>query len=270
MVFRMAMTKNLDDGHNPKGGGILTRPDGATIAYQRLEGKSPGVVFLHGYHSDMEGGKALALEDMCRAQGRAFLRFDYFGHGKSSGDVLHGTVGRWAADAVAVIDALTEGPVVLVGSSLGGWVSLLAALERRDRVAGLVGVAAAPDFTEDLMWQDFTFEQRRELMETGELELPNCYEPDQPWRIHRALIEDGRNHLLLRDLIQLHCPIRLIQGQKDADVPWETALRLADCLASDSVEVILVKDGDHRLSRDIDLARLTSVVFELLETLPKL
>jgi pimeloyl-ACP methyl ester carboxylesterase len=264
MDFRMAMTENLDDRQPPHGGGTLTRPDGATIAYHRLEGKTPGVVFLHGYHSDMEGTKALALEEMCRTQGRAFLRFDYFGHGKSSGDVLHGTIGRWAADAVAVIGELTEGPQVLVGSSLGGWVALLAALELRDRVAGLVGVAAAPDFTEDLMWQDFTFEQRRTLMETGELELPNCYEPDQPWRIHRSLIEDGRNHLLLRDLIQIHCPVWLIQGQKDEDVPWETALRLADNLASEQVEVILVKDGDHRLSRDCDLTRLTNVVAAML------
>lgn len=254
------MTENSKDGQNPDGGGILTRPDGATIAYRRLEGKTPGVVFLHGYHSDMEGTKALALEDMCRKQGRAFLRFDYFGHGQSSGDVARGTIGRWAADAVAVIGQLTQGPQILVGSSLGGWIALLTALELRDRVAGLVGVAAAPDFTEDLMWQDFTFEQRRTLMETGELELPNCYEPDNPWRIHRSLIEDGRNHLLLRDLIQLHCPVRLIQGQKDEDVPWQTALRLADCLASEQVEIILVKDGDHRLSRDTDLTRLTNVV----------
>ncbi|ARJ66784.1 alpha/beta hydrolase [Magnetospirillum sp. ME-1] len=258
------MTVNSKTGQNPQGGGILARPDGATIAYRRLEGKTPGVVFLHGYHSDMEGTKALALEEMCRQQGRAFLRFDYFGHGQSSGDVLYGTIGRWAADAVAVISDLTEGPQVLVGSSLGGWISLLAALELRDRVAGIVGVAAAPDFTEDLMWQDFTFEQRRTLMETGELELANCYEPDNPWRIHRSLIEDGRNHLLLRDLIQLHCPVWLIQGQKDADVPWQTALRLADCLASDQVEVILVKDGDHRLSRDGDLIRLTNVVAAML------
>ncbi|WP_096703294.1 alpha/beta hydrolase [Magnetospirillum sp. 15-1] len=261
------MTDNTDNGHNPEGCGTLTRPDGATIAYRKLEGKAPGVVFLHGYHSDMEGGKALALEDMCRAEGRAFLRFDYFGHGKSSGDALYGTVGRWAADAVAVIDRLTEGPQVLVGSSLGGWIALLAALERRDRVAGLVGVAAAPDFTEDLMWQDFTFEQRRTLMETGALELPNCYEPENPWRVHRSLIEDGRNHLLLRDLIQIHCPVRLIHGQKDADVPWRTALQLADCLASEQVEMVLVKDGDHRLSRDGDLVRLTNVVAAMLETI---
>ncbi|CAA7611616.1 Predicted hydrolase or acyltransferase [Candidatus Terasakiella magnetica] len=249
------------------GSGSLSRPDGATIAYHRLAGKTPGIVFLHGYHSDMTGGKALALEDLCRAQGRAFLRFDGFGHGQSSGDVLYGTVGRWAEDAVAVIDQLTEGPQVLVGSSLGGWISLLTALERPQRIAGLVGIAAAPDFTEDLMWQDFTFEQRRALLETGVLSLPNCIEPDNPWLIHRSLIEDGRNHLLLRDAINLHCPIRLIHGQKDEDVPWRTALQLADCLAAEQVEVTLVKDGDHRLSRDQDIARLRRVVDGLLADL---
>ncbi|KIL98232.1 2-hydroxymuconic semialdehyde hydrolase [Paramagnetospirillum magnetotacticum MS-1] len=264
------MTKNSETGHISEGGGILTRPDDATIAYRRLEGKTPGVVFLHGFHSDMEGSKALALEAMCQAQGRAFLRFDYFGHGKSSGDVALGTIGRWAADAVAVIGELTKGPQILVGSSLGGWIALLAALEMKDKVAGLVGVAAAPDFTEDLMWQDFTFEQRRTLMETGELELPNCHEPDNPWRIHRSLIEDGRNHLLLRDLIQIHCPVWLIQGQKDEDVPWQTALRLADCLASEQVEIVLVKDGDHRLSRDGDLIRLTNMVAAMLGMIQEL
>jgi pimeloyl-ACP methyl ester carboxylesterase len=249
------------------GGGILTRPDGATIAYHRLSGKTPWVVFLHGYHSDMGGSKALALEELCRARGQAFLRFDGFGHGQSSGDVLYGTVGRWAADAVAVIDALTEGPVVLVGSSLGGWISLLAALERPKRVAALVGIAAAPDFTEDLMWAEFTEEQRRQMLETGEIALENCYEPENPWRVHRSLIEDGRNHLLLRDAINLHCPVHLIQGQKDADVPWNTALRIADCLASEQVEISLVKDGDHRLSRDEDITRLIRIVGGLLDGL---
>ncbi|MCA1909184.1 MAG: alpha/beta hydrolase [Magnetospirillum sp.] len=233
------------------------------MAYRRLEGKSPGIVFLHGFHSDMEGTKALALEDMCRVQGRAFVRFDLFGHGKSSGQVEDGTISRWADDATAVLDELTQGPQILVGSSLGGWIALLTALRRRDRVAGLVGVAAAPDFTEDLMWADFTPEQRRDLIEKGHVVLPNCYEPENPWTVPRLLIEDGRNNLLLRDAINLHCPVRLIQGQKDADVPWRTALKIADCLASDDVEVTLVKDGDHRLSRDHDLVRLCDVVEKL-------
>lgn len=250
---------NQDDG-----AGILSRADGATIAYRRTAGKKPGVVFLHGYHSDMAGGKALALEALCRANGYAFLRFDGFGHGCSSGDIALGTIGRWTADAVAVLDELTEGPQVLVGSSLGGWIALLTALERRHRVAGLVGVAAAPDFSEDLMWEKFSAEQRRSLIEAGELWLANDHEPDKPWRLTRGFIEDGRNHLLLRDIVNLHCPVRLIHGQKDADVPWQTALRIADAVVGDDVEITLVKDGDHRLSRDQDLERLRRVVATLL------
>lgn len=238
------------------------------MAYHRLDGKCPGVVFLHGFRSDMEGGKALALESLCRDQGRAFVRFDLFGHGQSSGRVEDGTISRWADDATAVLDELTAGPQVLVGSSLGGWIALLTALRRRRRVAGLVGVAAAPDFTEDLMWESFTAAQRRALIEQGRVELPNCYEPDNPWTIPRRLIEDGRNNLLLRDTINLSCPVRLIQGQKDEDVPWRTALRIADCLAGQDVEVTLVKDGDHRLSRDQDLARLCDVVARLADGLP--
>ncbi len=213
----------------------------------------------------MGGGKALALAAYCRQKGYGFLRLDLFGHGASSGDVVRGTIGRWTEDAVAALDELTEGPQVLVGSSMGGWVALLAALQRRRRVAGLVGIAAAPDFTEDLMWATFSPDQRRAMLETGEVVLPNCVDPSQPWRIARTLIEDGRNHLLLRDTINLFCPIRLIHGQQDKDVPWETALRLADCLAAPDVEVLLVKDGDHRLSRDQDLARLCRVVGTLVE-----
>lgn len=247
------------------GAGILARDGGASIAYRRLAGHNPGVVFIHGYRSDMEGGKALALEQWCRETGRAFLRFDLFGHGQSSGTVEDGTIGRWADDAEAAIGQLTEGPQILVGSSLGGWIALLAALRLRPRVAGLVGVAAAPDFTEDLMWAEFTPEQKRQLVEQGHVVEENCTEPDKPWIIPRRLIEDGRNHLLLRDVINLYCPVRLIQGQKDADVPWKTALRIADCLASDDVAVTLVKDGDHRLSRDQDLARLVQAVAALVE-----
>ncbi|MGE5478287.1 MAG: alpha/beta hydrolase [Bacteroidales bacterium] len=249
------------------GAGILARDGGASIAYRRLDGHNPGVVFIHGYRSDMEGGKALALEQWCREQGRAFLRFDMFGHGQSSGDVLDGTIGRWADDAEAVIGQLTAGPQILVGSSLGGWIALLAALRLRPRIAGIVGVAAAPDFTEDLMWAEFTPEQKRQLVAEGRVVQENCYEPDNPWIIPRRLIEDGRNHLLLRDAINLYCPVRLIQGQKDADVPWKTALRIADCLASEDVEVTLVKDGDHRLSRDHDLTRLVETVARLAERL---
>lgn len=260
-----ANATSVEPRNQSDGAGILARGDGASMAYHRLAGRTPGVVFLHGFHSDMEGGKALALEAMCRNRGQAFLRFDLFGHGRSSGRVEDGCVSRWADDAVAALDQLTEGPQVLVGSSLGGWIALLAALARRQRVAGLVGVAAAPDFTEDLMWAQFTDQQRRELIEHGRVMQDNCYDPGNPWTLPRLLIEDGRNNLLLRDTINLFCPVRLIQGQKDADVPWRTALRLADCLASDNVEITLVKDGDHRLSRDHDLARLVGIVAGLLD-----
>lgn len=232
-----------------------------------MPGHSPHVVFLHGFHSDMEGGKALALEAFCQARGTSFLRFDAFGHGQSSGDILAGTIGRWTDDAVAVLDELTGGPVVLVGSSFGGWIALLAALRRRDRVAGLMGIAAAPDFTEDLMWATFTPEQKRELVETSAVALPNCFEPDKPWIVPRLLIEEGRNHLLLRDAVNLYCPVRLVHGQRDGDVPWRTALGLADSLASEDVEITLIKDGDHRLSRPQDIARLERVLGDLLERL---
>ncbi|WP_142848872.1 carboxylesterase [Telmatospirillum sp. J64-1] len=246
--------------------GILTREDGASIAYHALPGKGPGVVFLHGLKSDMQGTKALATEEWCRRNGRAFVRFDAFGHGQSSGDFVHGTMTRWAGDAVAVLDHLTEGPQILVGSSMGGWAALLAALQRRDRIAALVTLAAAPDFTEELMWHDFSAEQRRQLLEQGWTELPNCYS-DEPYRIGRALIEDGRNNLLLPDIINLHCPVRLIHGQKDEDVPWRTALRLSEQLASEDVEMILVKNGDHRLSSPADIARLWQVLDSLAEKL---
>lgn len=259
----MAEASNVAPGAS--GAGILARGDGASIAYRRLMGHNPGVVFIHGYRSDMEGGKALALESWCRETGRAFLRFDMFGHGQSTGHVEDGTIGRWADDAEAVVSQLTEGPQILVGSSLGGWIALLTALRLRPRIVGLVGVAAAPDFTEDLMWNAFSPEQRRQLIEQGHVVEENCYEPNNPWIIPRRLIEDGRNHLLLRDAINLYCPVRLIQGQKDADVPWNTALRIAESLASDNVEITLVKDGDHRLSRDQDLARLVGVVATLAE-----
>jgi pimeloyl-ACP methyl ester carboxylesterase len=256
------MTVDWHDQGGPVGRGILSRPDGATIAYQRLEGKNPGVVFLHGYRSDMSGTKALAIEALCRATGHAFVRFDQFGHGESSGEMASATIGRWVADSVAVLDSLTHGPQILVGSSLGGWLATLTALERPQRVAALVGVAAALDFTEDLIWASLSAPARRDLLIAGEVPLPGTGDP--AWRIPRALIEEGRNHLLLRDRIGLDCPVRLLHGQRDAEVPWQTSVRFADALAGDDVQILLVKDGDHRLSRPADLDRLTQVVGGLL------
>ncbi|HYE01309.1 MAG TPA: alpha/beta hydrolase [Alphaproteobacteria bacterium] len=241
-------------------------PDGTRLAYCRSGGRGPGVVFLGGFRSDMTGTKAVALEAWCRAEGRAFLRLDYSGHGASDGAFAEGTVGRWAADALAVFDAATEGPQVLVGSSMGGWIALLLALARRERVAGLVGIAAAPDFTEDLMWGRFTEGQRRTLMEAGALHVPSAYSAE-PTPLTRRLIEEGRDHLLLRGPIDLPVPVRLLHGMADPDVPWETSLRLAGALTGGDVRLTLVKDGDHRLSRPADIALIGRIVGELLESL---
>src|SRR6266566_4339912 len=175
----------------------LARPDGATIAYHRVPGRAPGIVFLGGLRSDMTGTKALFLDEFCRRKGRAYVRFDYFGHGASSGDFALGTIGRWRDDAVAVIDSLTEGPQILVGSSMGGWIMLLAALARPQRVAALVGIAAAPDFTAELLPACLEAEQRGELEQAGSVVLPSDYDP-AGYLYTKALIEDGREHLLLR------------------------------------------------------------------------
>jgi len=233
-------------------GGILARENGATIAYRQTLGKNPGVVFIHGLRSDMNGNKALALEAHCKATGRAFLCFDLTGHGAQAHRFEEGTIGAWAKDVIAVLDELTEGPQILVGSSLGGWLMLLAALARPQRVAGLMGLAAAPDFTEDLIYAAFSEEQRRELAERGKVLIEDCY-GEQPYAITKALIEEGREHLLLRDPIAISQPTILIQGQRDEDVPWRTALTLAEKLTSEQVRVVLHKSGNHRLSEREDL-----------------
>lgn len=243
---------------------ILARPDGATIAYHHFKGKSPAVVFLGGFMSDMTGSKAMALQEHCLAQNRQFLRFDYTGHGQSSGDFRDGTIGQWAADAVYAIEQLTDGPLVLVGSSMGGWIMLLAALQLKERVTGLLGIAAAPDFTEDLIDKELTQKQRQIMKRDGFVEVPSDYD-DGPYTITQALIDDGADNLLLEKAIPLTMPVRLIQGMQDNDVPWETALRLQEALESQDVEITFVKQGDHRLSEPHDLARLTNMLDPLLE-----
>ena len=238
---------------------MLKRDGRDTIAYRAIEGTSPGVMFCGGFMSDMTGTKATALEAHCRRTGRAFVRFDYSGHGESGGAFRDGTIGGWRDDALAVLDRVASGPQILVGSSMGGWIVLLLALARPERVAGLVGVAAAPDFTEDLIWSTLDDETRRTLTETGEIVMP-CDYGDDPYPITMGLIEEGRDHLLLRSPIALGCPIHLLQGMRDDDVPWRTALQVAELVESESVTVELVKDGDHRLSRDDDLARMCAAV----------
>ena len=245
--------------------GFIDRPGDHRVAYHVTPGKSPGVVFLGGFMSDMTGTKAMALEAHCRARGQAFLRFDYLGHGQSSGAFADGTIGRWADDAMAAIDQLTEGPQILVGSSMGGWIMLLTALARPQRVCGLIGIAAAPDFTKDIMWNMFDDGQHKTLMADGAVAIPSDYGDGEPYIISRALIEDGRENLLLKGDIVIDCPVRLLQGMKDADVPWRTALAVADKLTGTDVEVTLVKDGDHRLSEPTDLARLGTTLDRLIE-----
>ncbi len=217
---------------------------------------------MGGFNSDMTGTKASALEAACREAGRAYVRFDYSGHGESSGAFADGTIGSWSEDAIAVLDAASEGPQVLVGSSMGGWIMLLAALARPQRVAGLVGIASAPDFTEELMWRRFDDDVRRRLEATGVYHRPSEY-GDDPYPITMKLIEDGRRHLLLERPIAIHCPVRLLHGMKDEDVPWTTAPRIAEKLLADDVRVLVIKDGDHRLSRDQDILLLCVTVEEL-------
>ncbi len=218
--------------------------------------------------SDMDGSKALWLEGWCRARGRAFLRFDQTGHGQSSGRFEEGGIAQWAEDVIAALDSLTEGPQILVGSSMGGWLMLLAALARPDRIVGLVGIAAAPDFTEDLMWESASEDWQATLMTEGRVEEPSEYGPE-PYVITKTLIEEGRSKLVLRSPLPITCPVRLIQGLQDTAVPWRTALRLQEHLLSTDVAVTLVKDGDHRLSRTTDLDRLGRVLGGLIEDLAR-
>ncbi|MEM9247642.1 MAG: alpha/beta fold hydrolase [Pseudomonadota bacterium] len=225
---------------------FLETPQGRRLAYHRRVGTGPMVVFLGGLRSDMEGTKALHLEAWAQDHDRAFLRFDYSGHGQSSGAFEAGCLGDWAEDTAAALSALTEGPLVLVGSSMGGWQALLATRAMPDRVAGLVTIAAAPDFTEDSMWAGFSEAQRREVMQAGQVALPSDY--GEPMVITRCMIEDGRQHLVLRSPLELPMPVRLLQGTADADVDMSVALRLLAHAEGPDLRLTLVKGADHRFS----------------------
>ena len=238
------------------------------IAVRQHEGTLPGLFFLSGYKSDMKGTKAEALAHWAKAQGRGLVRFDYSGHGESEGKFTDGTIGRWLDDSLAVFDACCRGPQVLVGSSMGGWLALLMVKALRARgtsgpasVAGLVLLAPAVDFTEELMWERFTPEIKRELAEKGVWQRPSAYSAE-PYLVTRELIEEGRNHLLLGGMIETGCPVRILQGIEDPDVPWKHAVELTSRLACDDVVLTLVKDGDHRLSRPEDIERLIAAVAE--------
>ena len=240
----------------------FSREDGETIAYLRRGGKSPGVVWLGGFHSDMNGTKAQALDAWAEARGHAYLRFDYFGHGASSGAFRDGTITRWRDDALAVLDVLSDGPQVLVGSSMGAWIALLAAQARPENVAALLLLAPAADFTEALIWERMSPDIRREVMERGEWQRASAY-GDGPYPITRALIEDGRRHLLLGAPIPINAPVHIVQGMKDPDVPWQHALKLIENLSGNPT-LTLIKEGDHRLSTPEDLGRIAAALDALL------
>jgi pimeloyl-ACP methyl ester carboxylesterase len=240
----------------------LELSDGRRLAYARVAGRGPCILFCGGFTSDMTGTKAMTLEAHCRAMGRAFIRFDYTGHGASSGAFGDGTIGAWIDDSLAIVDRVSEGPLVVVGSSMGGWIMLHLALARPERVRALLGIAPAPDFTEDLLLPEASAEQRRALEERGRWMQPSAY-GDEPYPVTAGLIEDGKRHMLLRAPIPIRCPVHLLHGQRDADVPWRTSLRLAERLESEDVTIELLKAGDHRLSGEPELARIIAAVERL-------
>jgi pimeloyl-ACP methyl ester carboxylesterase len=224
-----------------------------------VQGRAPTVVFFGGFRSDMTGTKAMALDAWARRAGQGFVRFDYFAHGQSSGAFRDGTIGRWLDDALAVVDGVTQGPLVLIGSSMGGWISLLVARKRPDRVSGWIGIAAAPDFTEDLMLANLSVEARAKLERDGELRRPSRYS-DEPDILTWRLIEEGRKHLVLKSPLRIAGPAHLFHGLKDPDVPWQLSERLLRHIEAPDVAATFVKDGDHRLSTPSDIDRLLAVV----------
>lgn len=242
---------------------MLITPQGRKLAYRQSSGTAPGIIFLGGFRSDMTGTKAIHLEEWAQSQGRAFVRFDYSGHGESDGAFADGCIGDWAADARAVLEHLTTGPQVLVGSSMGGWIAMLLARAVPERVHALVGIAAAPDFTEDSMWPQLTAAQRAEVLTTGQVDVPSSYD-DAPYTLTQRLFEDGRNQLVLRSPLALPFPVRLLQGDQDDAVAADVPLRVmahADCA---DLRVTFVKDVDHRFSTPACLRLITQQIDEIL------
>jgi pimeloyl-ACP methyl ester carboxylesterase len=240
----------------------LALASGASLAYSKTTGlasnRLPGIIFLPGFMSDMNGEKALSVEKFARERGQSFVRFDYSGHGNSSGDFADGHIGIWLKDTLAILDELTEGPQLLVGSSMGGWLMLLTAMCRPQRIAGLIGIAAAPDFTEDLLKNELTPEQLLDVKDKGFTTSPSKLGNDYIYT--RALFDEGRKNLVLRDKIPINCPVRLLHGLKDGVVPWQTAIIIQEKLLGTDVRIILVKNGDHRLSTAPDLECLVDTL----------
>jgi pimeloyl-ACP methyl ester carboxylesterase len=246
---------------------FLRLKSGTKIAYHKTDGNAPGIIFLGGFRSDMTGVKATALETFCKGRGQAFIRFDYEGHGESLGIFEDCTIGTWKNDALQVLMNLTKGSQILVGSSMGGWLALLLAIEKPRRVAGIVGIASAPDFTEHLIWDKLTPKQQETLKRNGKVMVPSDMGESYP--ITRTLIEEGRQHLLLGSEIPIYCPVRLLHGMKDVDVPWEVSLAINEKVVTHDVKTILVEEGDHRLSEPKDIEKLLRVVGKMLDSISK-
>lgn len=244
----------------------LTLDDRNQIAFRRIDGKSPGIIFLCGHGSDMNGTKALHLEQWAIAEGRSFIRFDYSGHGESGGNFLDTNISDWTADAIAILDEVAVGPQILVGSSLGGWVMLNVALARPDRVAGLVGIAAAPDFTDDLIWDQLDEQQQQAMERDGQIALPNPY-ADEPVIYPYHLITDGRKHFRLRGGLDITVPVRLLHGMDDEEVPLQTSTKIADCLPAGNVRVMHVPGAGHRFSSPDQLELMQETVADLAKQL---
>jgi pimeloyl-ACP methyl ester carboxylesterase len=242
---------------------FLNLSDGTKLAYRKVKGKTPTIIWCGGLKSDMEGSKAIYLENWAKQSGHSYIRFDYFGHGLSDGEFTNGTISRWASDTVYIFDELTEGECILVGSSMGGWAGLLAALDRKDRVAAMVFVNPAPDFTEKLTYANWTDSQKADLLEKGVVYEPSGYE--EPYAYSKELIEDGRARQILDGPIALKCPIRILQGAEDTVVPPKHSQRIVNAIESEDVTYTLVKGGDHSLSREQDLKLLSVTLSGLLD-----
>src|SRR6516165_1301112 len=262
------MADSLGPGPEPVVIDVGTGDAARRIAVRARSGGSAGLFWLSGFNSDMKGTKALALDAWAADHGRACVRFDYSGHGESGGKFVDGTIGQWLEDSLAVFGQFCTGPQVVIGSSMGGWIALLLAREVAKRpglapLAGLVLIAPAPDFTEELMWKTFSPEIRRDIETKGQWLRPSQYDDGAPYPITRALIEEGRNHLLLGSSIDVGCPVRILQGGQDPDVPWRHAFALVQRLPAEDVVLTMIQDGDHRLSRPQDIARIIAAVAEM-------
>lgn len=242
---------------------FITGQQGRRIAYHHTQGNGPTIVFCGGYMSDMEGTKALFLEKTCKKLNLPYLRFDYSGHGESSEAFVDGTIGKWMEDALTVIDEITNGELIIIGSSMGGWIGLLVSLVRKERVKAFIGIAAAPDFTREIMWDNYSDAIKETLKRDGLYLEPSEYR-DEPYKVSYKLIQDGESHILLNKTIELDCPVRLFHGLRDMDVPSSYSSRIAEKLSSDDVIISFNKTGDHRLSSDADLNRIKQAIIDLI------